>query len=124
MMKRTVDIVRCCKKDLYPEIQEAPDRIRVYMSKTCNCPIEYYTDAVLNRILLDAMCDYLDSCDRPSAFIRQMADVVAVPQDRELTFMDRVCTSFLLVRVMKDGEYINGFRPEFFDDAEVSNEKV
>ena len=111
MTQRTCNIIRACKGSLYPEIENKIDRVRTYMSKECDCPIEAYTDEEAENIIVEAMYDYIDTCDRPSSFLRQMRDCII----KDLTLTERICTTFSLVRVRDEhGRYVNGFIADFF----------
>ena len=110
MTERTYNIIRACKGAIYPEIESKIDRIRTYMSNECNCPIEEYTAAVTENIIVDAMYDYIDSCDKPSLFLRQMRDCVI----KDLTLTERICVAFSLAQVRdKNGRHVNGFKEEW-----------
>ena len=115
MTKRTCNIIRACKGNLYPEIKGKVDRVRTYMSKECMCPLSTYTTAVTESIVVEAMCDYIDTCDKPSTFLRQVRDTKEA-LIRDLTLTERICIAFSLVQVKNgDGEYINGFDAEFLN---------
>lgn len=111
MTQRTCNIIRACKGSLYPEIESKIDRVRTYMSEECDCPLEAYTDTEMENIIVEAMYDYIDTCDRPSSFLRQMRDCII----KDLTLTERICTAFSLVRVRGEhGGYVNGFIADFF----------
>lgn len=111
MTERTVKIILACKGMIYPSNEDMIDRIRSYMSDECNCPKEDYTEEVITKIVLEAMYDYIDTCDRPSIFLRQM---YYWHWNKEASLLERVCTAFELVQVQGDGKYINGFKEEDF----------
>ena len=48
------------------------DHVAEYMSKECACSIELYTKELLENIMFTALCDYLDSCDKPSVFMNEL----------------------------------------------------
>ena len=111
MTQRTFNIIRACKGTLYPEIESKIDRVRTYMSEECGCPIEAYTDVEMENIVVNAMYDYIDTCDRPSVFLRQVRECMV----KDLTLTERICIAFSLTRVRNsEGEYINGFKVDFF----------
>ena len=102
MTERTFNIICACKGTLYPEIDNKIDRVRKYMSEECDCPIEAYTDEETEDIVVNAMYDYVDTCDKPSVFLRQMRDCVI----KDLTLTERICTAFSLVQVRNKHEYL------------------
>ena len=110
MTERTFNIIRACKGTLYPEIKSKIDRVKTYMSVECDCPIEAYTDGVMEDIIVEAMYDYIDTCDKPSIFLREIRDYI----DKKATLTQRICDAFSVTRVRNsDGKYINGFA-DFF----------
>lgn len=110
MTQRTCNIIRACKGSLYPEIEDRIERVKTYMSEECLCAKEYYTDEEMESIMMDAVYDYIDTCNRPSTFIRLMKDCIA----KDINLIERICIAFTLVKVKNDDEYINGFKEEFF----------
>ena len=114
MTKRTCNIIRACKGNLYPKITNKIDRVRAYMSEECICPLDVYTDALMEFIMVEAMYDYIDSCDKPSIFLRQMRETKEA-LIRDLTLTERICIAFSLVQVRDDnGDYVNGFDEDLF----------
>lgn len=110
MTERTFNIIRACKGTLYPEIESKIDRVRTYMSEECGCPIEEYTDVEMENIVVEAMYDYIDTCDKPSTFLRQIRDCVI----KDTTVIQRICNAFGVTRVRNaEGKYVNGFA-DFF----------
>ncbi len=110
MTQRTCNIIRCCKGTLYPEISNRIERIKMYMSEECAYPIECYTDREIESILASAVYDYIDTCDKPSAFLRDIIECIP----RSLTLAERICSAFTLVQVKGNSGYVNGFKEEFF----------
>ena len=111
MTERTVKIILACKGAIYSDNENMIDRIRSYMSDECSCTKEDYTEEVMTRIVLEAMYDYIDTCNKPSSFLRSMYDL-HVNQDASL--LERICTSFVVIQVHGDGKYMNGFKEEDF----------
>ncbi len=110
MTERTFNIIRACKGTLYPEIESKIDRVRTYMSEECGCPIEEYTDVEMENIVVEAMYDYIDTCDKPSIFLRQIRDCI----NKDSTLTERICNAFGVTRVRNaEGKYVNGFA-DFF----------
>lgn len=72
--------------------------------------IECYTDREIASILASAVYDYIDTCDKPSAFLRDIIECIP----KGLTLAERICSAFTLVQVKGNNEYVNGFKEEFF----------
>ena len=104
MTERTYNIIMACKRnDKYSNVVDAA---KEYMSLECDYPMNYYSEMQMCSIMFEAMCDYLDTCDKPSTFIRLMGNVF----DKEyISFGEQIARAFQLVRVKKDDNYINGF---------------
>ena len=112
MTERTCNIIQACKGSLYPQIDDRIMRVKSYMAEECGCDIDTYTDDVLESILKTAVYDYIDTCDRPSTFLRLMYDTI----EPKISLIEKICCAFTFVR-MKDSmtnEYVNGFKKEFF----------
>ena len=110
MTQRTCNIILACKGSLYPKIESRIERVKTYMSEECLCEKEYYTDREMESIMMDAVYDYIDTCGRPSTFLRLMKDCIA----KDVSLIQRICIAFTFVKVKNDDEYINGFKEEFF----------
>ena len=111
MTERTVKIILACKGAIYSDNEDRIDRIRSYMSDECNYPKEDYTEEAMTKIVLEAMYDYIDTCDKPSSFLRSMYDW---RMNQDASLLERICTSFVLIQVQGNGKYINGFKEEDF----------
>jgi len=104
MTERTYNIIMACKKVAYGDVIEAA---KEYMSKECDVPIEEYTQSQMSKIMKTAMFDYLDSCDKPSAFIRCLMEVDNYFDSVSLG--ERIALAFRSIRVKNGDMYINGF---------------
>ena len=110
MEQRTCNIIRACKGSLYTEIDDRIKRVKTYLSKECGCPEEHYTEEIMESIMVDAMYDYIDTCNKPSTFLRMIRNCI----EKELSLTEKICIAFTLVQVKNDDKYINGFKEEFF----------
>jgi hypothetical protein len=105
MTERTYNIIMACKSEIHCNVIDA---VRKYMSKECGSPIECYTEYQMSRIMRTAMYDYLDSCDKPSIFLRYLDEWKDYYGDR--SFGERIALAFRAVQVRdRDGNYVNGF---------------
>ena len=119
MNKRTCDIIMACKEETAGHYTKL-DNVIEFLSKECGTSKDEYTSDVLNDIMFDALCDFIDTCDRPSSFIRIYKNII---DGDKRDFADRLCTAFSLVKIRNDGVYVNGFKAEFFEDNEKQEEK-
>lgn len=106
MTERTYNIIMACKHR--PEnTATITDSVRIYMSNECDCPIHHYSERQINRIMKTAMYDYIDTCDKPSVFLRSFDDVIG---KEDMSIGEQIAIAFSLVRVC-DGarHYVNGF---------------
>ena len=70
-------------------------------------------EEVLTKIVLEAAYDYIDTCDKPSTFLRLMHGC-AMGAIRQVSLLERICYAFEIVQVHGNGRYINGFKEEDF----------
>ena len=95
MDERTCNIIRACKGILYPDIDDRLMRVKTYMSEECGTDINAYSDESMRIIVKNAMYDYIDTCDKPSAFLRLIYDCI----DPEINLTEQICCSFTYVRI-------------------------
>ena len=119
MNKRTFDIIMACKADTEGHFTRL-DNVIEFLSKECGTPKEHYTIEEMDKIMFEAVCDYIDTCDRPSVFLRNIMNVI---NGDNMPSAERICRAFAMVRIKKNSEYVNGFKPEFFKD-EISKSKL
>lgn len=113
MTKRTCNIIKACKNwQGYDEVTQL-DRVKKYMSDECCVPVENYTDNIMDSIMFEAMCDYIDTCDKPSAFLHEMNNLV---YREKYSRAEQIAVAFELVQVCENFQYINGFREELWDN--------
>ena len=104
MTERTYNIIMACKK---AERGDIIDAAREYIAKECDCPIELYTQSVMSNIMENAMYDYIDSCDKPSTFLRFFSEWRTFYSGVSLG--QQIAIAFQNVQVKRNGNYINGF---------------
>ena len=118
MDKRTFNIIMVCKghhnfgKDL--TLKQAVAR---YMSETCICPIEAYTDNVLRGIVWEAFTDFMSTCTSPCGILYDIKDALYgcdwAPREC-VDDITAILIAFMLCEVFDDNGYINGFTKEMF----------
>ena len=113
MERRTEEIIAVCKgRHAFGDIKSFRDAIAAYMSDRCDYPAEDYTNEMLEGIIFEALCDYVDGADKPSVFLRQIRDSARYHNGNMLS---AVCGAFSVVSV-KDAygnyNYKNGFTEE------------
>lgn len=106
MTERTFNIIIACKHR--PEnTSTITDSVRAYMSEECDCPIHYYGEREINNIMKTAMYDYIDTCDKPSVFLRSFDGIIG---GEGMSIGERIAIAFSLVRVCDGAKhYVNGF---------------
>ena len=122
MTKETCNIIRACKGSLNEDFTKmigkntCLDRVKIYLSQEYENDIELYTDEQMEKIMYQAMGDYLDTCDKPSAFIYLMANLSDLDNHR-ISIAEQIALAFMWVQVRSKHTYINGFKQEFFDNS-------
>lgn len=119
MNRRTFDIIMACKADTEGHFTKL-DNVIEFLSKECGTPKEHYTIEEMDKIMFEAVCDYIDTCDRPSTFLRNIMNVIG---GDNMCSAERICRAFTMVRIKNGTNYVNGFKSEFFED-ETSKSKL
>lgn len=105
MTEKTYNIIMACKDVGSGDITNT---VKEYLSKECNEPISAYTQSVISDIMEVAMYDYIDSCDKPSTFLRFFTEWGNFYSGVSLG--EKIAIAFRGVRVRdRNGNYINGF---------------
>lgn len=116
MTKTTFDIIDACKGNIFEEIPNRLERVIAYFSEETGSEKKFYTEEEMEKIMLNAMYDYIDTCNKPSTFLRLMANAIE-PEN----LSDRIAAAFSLVQVKNlNGEYVNGFKEEFVKDHYIN----
>ena len=110
MDQRTLNIINILKGNtkyyrLYEDM-DAIESIKQYMADECAYKVEWYTEKDMFDIIYDAMLDYLDHCDKPSYFMRQLGDVMRGRLD---SITRDIAIALTLVQVRDNDNYVNGF---------------
>lgn len=112
MTQRTFNIIMACKGNLFGEIPAAADRVRHYMADVCGCEVSSYDESVLEGILFNAFTDYIDTCDKPSAFLKEWKWIAGLfPYN---TPTKRMIAALGGTQVRNDNGYVNGFTDELY----------
>lgn len=110
MTTRTQCIIAVCKGGTrYNQTEELVDSVINYMSDVCMYNKEWYTEGQIERILKEAFYDFIDTCDKPSYFLRQLDDLISIDQH----LSNRICMVFSTTDVYEDCLYINGFNADY-----------
>ena len=109
MTDRTLKIINLCKGwGKYTETTPV-EIITAYMSEECLCLKEDYTYQMIEQIMLEALYDYIDTCDKPSSILYHIYNCINAD-----TLVDRIWTAFSLVQIKNPSlTYINGFSDRF-----------
>lgn len=110
MDQRTLNIINILKGNtkyyrLYEDM-DAIESIKQYMADECAYKVEWYTEKDMFDIIYDAMLDYLDHCDKPSYFMRQLGEVMRGRLD---SITRDIAIALTLVQVRDNNNYVNGF---------------
>ncbi len=119
MEQRTCNIIMCCKGhcNLDGADNTPMGDIAAYMSHECACPKEDYKGWLMERILQEALFDYMASADKPGFEMRQLFQTYAL---RDPSLSERIITLFQLATVRNDGgSYTNGFTDKLMAQSEV-----
>lgn len=104
MTEKTYNIIMACKRCEYYDLT---DEVKSYLSEYSKTPIAYFNQNKMNRIMVDAMYDYIDTCDRPSAFLMLLSEIHGC---HTISVGERIARAFKLTSVRnRDGQYVNGF---------------
>ena len=119
MDKKTVGMIRFLKYygPEYPTLREAAI---AYMMDYSGCERKVYTDGVIEGIIFEVFCDFIDSVDKPSMHLRQMQESQRISTHSAFAsnVYDYMLSAMELVQVRDDNNgYINGFTAEDFDDG-------
>lgn len=103
MTERTYKIIMACKQN---ESGDRMDAVKALLVEQDRSNPIFCGQGTMSSVMIEAMYDYLDTCDRPSAFLRDLADI---HQSEYLSIGERIGRAFMLVRVKRGDQYVNGF---------------
>lgn len=104
MTERTYKIIMACKS---AESGNVSDAVKEYLAKEYAEHVDTYNEIVLAGIMRETMYDYIDTCDKPSIFLREFERML---YKELMSVSERIARAFLNVRVKnRDGQYVNGF---------------
>ena len=103
MTERTYKIIMACKQH---ESGDCVDAVKALLVDQYKNDPAFCGQQPISINMIEAMYDYLDTCDRPSAFLRDLADIY---QSEYLSIGERIGRAFMLVRVKRGDQYVNGF---------------
>lgn len=123
MERRTANIIMVCKgHHNFGENLTLKQAVAHYMAKTCDCPLEVYTDKVLRGIVYEAFMDFISTCTCPRAFFYDIKDALYwcdwSPRE-DVDEITAVLTGFQLCQVRDNGNYINGFTEELINNHKL-----
>lgn len=107
MNKRTLRIINICKCNTrYNVGKSQQEAIISYLSEVHKMPIEFYTETELTRILKEVFYDFLDSCDKPSYYLKEIDRFII-----HASYNGAIIDVLALIDVYDTGEdkWINGF---------------
>ena len=104
MTRETFNIIMACKN--HGKYADVIESVKDYMAEACNVQREHYSSDQMTDIMKRAMYDYLDTCDKPSVFLRTMDSIFG--QDK-ISTGEHIARAFSITQVMRNDTYINGF---------------
>lgn len=127
MDKRTFNIIMVCKgHHNFGDNLTLKQAVAHYMSKTCACPIEAYTDLCLRGIVWEAFMDFMSTCTNPRGFLYHLKEARYwcdwSPREG-VDDITAILIAFELCRVKDDTGYVNGFTEELFADIDLKNKR-
>lgn len=123
MDKRTSNIIMVCKgHHNFGDDLTLKQVVAHYMSKTCDCPVETYTDRVLRSIVWEAFMDFMNTCTSPRGFLYKIKEALYwcdwTPREN-IDDITAVLIAFQLCRVRDDNGYVNGFTDELLSNYDL-----
>lgn len=111
MTQRTCNIIMCCKgNDKFGYLANPMISIKRYMAHECCCSESIYTDQVLDSIIFDALCDYINGAKNPGFVLWSIRE----DGKRYSELYKKIIAMFSLVQVREGDDHhcINGFTEE------------
>ena len=122
MTDQTISIIMLAKKSykMYPESRSV-DRIIHYLSDRNICEKEHFRDFhyELTRYIRNIMYDYIDSCDKPSDFLKSLENIKRLNYGN-ISELECILQAFRLTEVISNMKYINGFNKEIIEKFTLS----
>lgn len=118
MTQRTCNIIMCCKgNDKFGYLADPIISIKRYMAYECCCDMKVYTEQVLDSILFDALCDYINGVRNPGFVLWSIKE----DGKRYSNLYEKIIAMFSLVQVREgdDLHYINGFTEELLEQSKI-----
>lgn len=118
MEQRTCNIIMCCKgNDKFGYLANPMISIKRYMAHECCCSESIYTDQVLDSIIFDALCDYINGAKNPGFVLWSIRE----DGKRYSELYKKIIAMFSLVQVREgdDLHCINGFTEELIEQSKV-----
>lgn len=120
MEKRTANIIMVCKgHHNFGQDLTLKQAVAHYMSKTCDCPLEVYTDKALRGIVFEAFMDYMSSCTYPREILYHIKEArywCDWSLKEDVDDITAILIGFQLCQVRDGNGYVNGFTDELIAD--------
>lgn len=118
MEDKTVGLIRYLKHhgSEYKDLRESSI---AYMSKYSGCTnLELYEHGEIEKIIFEIFLDFIDCVDKPSCILRQIQESKKFHREflnEEFSDTEAILIAMMMVQVMRDGKYINGFKAGDFE---------
>lgn len=118
MEDRTVGLIKHIKH-YQGEYKTLRESAIAYMSEYSGCKIlEWYEYGEIEKIVFEIFLDFIDSVDKPSMVLRQIEESKKFHREylhEDFSDTEAILITMMMVQVMRDGKYINGFKKEDFE---------
>jgi hypothetical protein len=118
MTQRTCNIIMCCKgNDKFGYLSDPMISIKRYMAHECCCDERFYTDQVLDNILFEALCDYINGAKNPGFVLWSIREDGKWYDD----LYEKIIAMFSLVQVREGSDHhcINGFTEDLLAQSTI-----
>ena len=118
MDKCTLGMIKFLKYHI-PGYNSCREAAIAYMMEYSGCPRETYTKNLIEQIIFEVFCDFINSVDVPSSQLRIIKDQAEVCKylNKEFDLYEGMLTAMYLVQVLEtteDGQrYVNGFDEKY-----------
>lgn len=120
MEQRTLNIINICKGNTKYNNYSHIENIKEYMSDECGCTVDDYTENDIFDIIKTAFYDYINHCDKPDIFFKEMEEFLFIYnlELTQLNIIKAMCSGFRMAQVKRKKDniyyYVNGFDDRLF----------
>lgn len=114
MTQHTFNIIYLSKLSVNKSLDEFQTDLKTYLSMVMYIDKDYFTDFKLNEVMFNALCDYIDTCNKPSEILKALTNMYSNDWHNVLTIRQ----VFININC-KDNfhNWINGFSEELYKEG-------